>query len=436
MLCHTRLHATEDQVGQVMVCPDCGTANVVPPAQAIDAPAPLDDVEGYQLAAMGEKPVPKALRGRQEFTFTCPLCRTRLQAAREQAGQPMVCPDCDRPFRIPPAPEEQPHWDPFQDGTEVYDLAVPIQAPPATADRSAPAPQPVLPESRGETRPPREQADRTLPKPPSETRRPQEEPAPAVPKSLSEGRGPGKDAEPLVTRRPKLPPWPLVKGVFAFPFYRESRLAWIKFTLGTVLAWAIAVLTWPVAALVPGVTLLMSLAYIAWASKCFLTILTQTANGVDRIEDWSGDDFVESLFQSLFIVNSLVLTSVIGWCVEALAAGLLYGFGAAVSVFLLFPVVLLSMLETGSVLNPISAAVWGSLFSRRWTWCGFYALAGPLLAALAGLDFALAALAIPWAALPWPILAALAMMIYFRLLGRLGWCITARSRRRAKRSED
>jgi hypothetical protein len=45
-------------------------------------------------------------------------------------------------------------------------------------------------------------------------------------------------------------------------------------------------------------------------------------------------------------------------------------------------------------------------------------------------------LAVPWAALPWPILAALAMMIYFRLLGRLGWSIIDRSRRRARRSED
>jgi hypothetical protein len=39
-------------------------------------------------------------------------------------------------------------------------------------------------------------------------------------------------------------------------------------------------------------------------------------------------------------------------------------------------------------------------------------------------------------ALPGVIFTATAMFVYFRLLGRLGWTITAHSRRRARRTEE
>ena len=104
--------------------------------------------------------------------------------------------------------------------------------------------------------------------------------------------------------------------------------------------------------------------------------------------------------------------------------------------FLTFPVILLSMLETGSVLNPISLAVWGSLLRRWWAWLGFYILAGLLVAAVVGVEHGLQALGGPWLALPAAIFTATAMPVYFRLLGRLGWTITVHSRRRARRSEE
>jgi len=226
-----------------------------------------------------------------------------------------------------------------------------------------------------------------------------------------------------------------VNGVFVFPFYRESLLAWIKFTAGTLFAWGIAILTFPVAALVAAGTLVLGLTYFVWASKFCLTILTQTANGVDRIEEWSTEDYVEWFFEALYLVNSLILSVLIGWGVESLTSTLPPGVGAGAAVFLTFPVILLSMLETGSVLNPISPAVWGSLLRTWWAWLGFYVLAGSLVAAVVGVEHGLRALGGPWAALPAAIFTATAMLVYFRLLGRLGRIITEHSRRRAKRSE-
>lgn len=61
--CHTRMLATEDQVGQTLLCPDCGTASVVPPMPPPRRkPDPMEgDDGGYSLAAVGERPVPEPL---------------------------------------------------------------------------------------------------------------------------------------------------------------------------------------------------------------------------------------------------------------------------------------------------------------------------------------------------------------------------------------
>ncbi len=443
-LCHTRMLATEEQVGQVMVCPDCGTRNTVPPPSADSKALAPEAMEAYELAGTSKAPTP-AQEAAASFTFTCPLCHTRLQAARNQAGQSIICPDCRTMFPIPPPPDEQAQWDAFQEATGIYDLAAPPQKSPAenspaATSRPVPADRPATVQQRPSTPTRRPPAGRPAPTPePKPAERPAMAPEPAAPEPRPEPRRAriAKDDR-LVPRRARtdLPSWPLVNGVFWFPFYPQSALAWIKFTVGTLIVWGIAILTWPVAAVVAAWTLVLGLTYFVWASKYFLTILNQTANGVDRIEDWSTDDYMEWLFESLFLINSLILSILIGWCVGALTPTLPPGAGAGGAVFLTFPVIILSMLETGSILNPISLAVWGSLLRRWRAWLGFYLLAGLLVASVVGVEHGLQALGGPWMALPASIFTATAMLVYFRLLGRLGWTITVHSRRRARRTEE
>jgi hypothetical protein len=38
-VCHTRMYGAAEQIGQAMVCPDCGTATVVPPPTGSSHPA-------------------------------------------------------------------------------------------------------------------------------------------------------------------------------------------------------------------------------------------------------------------------------------------------------------------------------------------------------------------------------------------------------------
>jgi len=60
-MCQTLMHATEDQVGKKLKCPDCGTANLVPPLEAPAKPVAVltrdeDDLEIDATLDPGERP--------------------------------------------------------------------------------------------------------------------------------------------------------------------------------------------------------------------------------------------------------------------------------------------------------------------------------------------------------------------------------------------
>ena len=98
-----------------------------------------------------------------------------------------------------------------------------------------------------------------------------------------------------------------------------------------------------------------------------------------------------------------------------------------VTVPVLFPIFLLSMLETRSPTDPVSLAVWRSVLYAWRAWLAFYliALATAVVAA------ALVAAAIRQAGgavglVATGVLPTVAWMIYFRLLGRLAWFCSGR----------
>lgn len=412
-LCHTRMHAAADQVGQTMVCPDCGTVNVVPPMPASEAPLPVAPMEGYELAA-GDAPRP-ASRPPQEYTFKCPVCSTRLQASRGESGRRISCPDCGTAFAIPPPPPDEPGGDPFEEPIETYPVS------------PGPVPAGVPPTLPGAT-PPRH------------------EPEPAA-----EADSPQADRDLLPPRRSerKLPRWPLINGVFSFPFRVNSLVCWGKMAAGAWLVQGVGVIALSqvraidqtgvgLGYLVMAAGMLYAIGFVSvvavalsfWISSSALKIVTETANGVDRIEQWASEDFVDWLFEALYLVNSVVLSLMVGWGIQALAPRLPADLTVGVSMFVVFPILLLSMLETGSAMNPISPALLKSLFLQWWAWLGFYALAAMLLAAVAAVLLGLWLWLDLWSIFPSSFVIAPALMVYFRLLGRLGWYITVRNQAR------
>ena len=94
----------------------------------------------------------------------------------------------------------------------------------------------------------------------------------------------------------------------------------------------------------------------------------------------------------------------------------------AITVFFLFPILLLCTLETDSPFLPVSSVVFASLGRHGIAWLAFYLQAGSLLAAAAALVYYLGPQLGPAAGHPpGRLLFSAVVMIYFRLLGRLAF---------------
>ncbi|MFZ5833013.1 MAG: hypothetical protein ACOY3P_23245, partial [Planctomycetota bacterium] len=157
-----------------------------------------------------------------------------------------------------------------------------------------------------------------------------------------------------------------------------------------------------------------------------LSILSDTAAGNDRIENWpDAIGFFDGIGSAFFVFNAGFLSCVAGAGLAALFREIGWEgvIGYPVAIFVLFPLLLLSMLDNASPLLPVSLNVFGSLWWRAGAWTLFYVQSFVI--------FALAGAAV-WATLRTERLllvsfvAATALatvgMIYFRLLGRVAWC--------------
>jgi hypothetical protein len=161
----------------------------------------------------------------------------------------------------------------------------------------------------------------------------------------------------------------------------------------------------------------------ALASACALAVVRDTADGSERITSWPGLDFLDYLIEPLYLFNSLCVSVLPGAALSGLlvGGGLLGGLLTPAIAILLFPIVLLSMLESNSPLGAVSWPVLRTLGAACRGWAAFYLASAALLAATG----AVAAIALGIGGLFGEFVAATtltaAWFIYFRLLGRLAW---------------
>jgi DNA-directed RNA polymerase subunit RPC12/RpoP len=370
-----------------------------------------------------------------EFGFECWLCRTRLYARPEQIGQEVICPDCHSKTLVkPPKPPPKPA-DPIDVDDEgfrlselvdrlpaVYGSATNVRgdgkSAPSSAASSGTAEPAVAWKTGGRMDLVGEQARQAMAKAQAE-------------------------ADEVERVKPRLPERPFFTGLTSFMFDSDAVLRWLMLTLllhatTTLLAWIVELSGGPSIAQVGalGMTVAASffaLVFTVTAAACCLAILQDTSNGGDKIENWPGMQFTDWMMDVFYVVNALLAAALpglfLGGAWMCLGGKVWSAFcGGAISAIALFPVFLTSMVAEGSTFSVASPAVWGTLRTESRLWGKFYLLSAGLgigLLLLAGIiadcGFLLRCLC--------SALAVIAIMIYFRLLGRLAWTIAARPSR-------
>lgn len=390
-LCHTRMHATASQIGQRLVCPDCGTSVEVTPTMAPPPPEPPRqpvEFEGSQeyatYSGQGQPPPEDKEVYQKVIPVVCSLCGTRMHATLDLVGRKMACPDCSTATVVPRYVEKK----------EVK--------PPRPGDYGVGA----------ATRP--------------EYRRMKEDYRPEKP----------PDAEGPDEPRPNL-------DVALADLTEGSSFWWMFNFLGTPEGWG----RWIVLCLVgsvPAVLIGWGLGLIAqetffgigagfalclfggvigliWFSKtaaCGLTILEDTAEGNRKIESWPETNFSWDI-EVLYVLFALGIGAAPGFLFDRLlGAGAL---AMPLGMFLISPIAMLGMLETGSLLNPLSPVVWRSLFADWWAWMLFYFSSAVLLGASVLAVACAYGVAGPLGGVIMGPVVVSTMMVYFRLLGGVTW---------------
>jgi hypothetical protein len=327
-------------------------------------------------------------------TIACPSCRFALQPRVRHAGKRVRCPQCKATVQVPALPSEEEEVEP---ATKQWpdELLRPDIPPGAEAFEIEPLPAATLPQ---------------------------------LPIAYHQAKA---RLEADLAAAPKPPRWTFFSGVYTFPFHPDVALRWgilaaALFGCGLLL-W-LALTFGPVALVLFGVSALIASVWVfSYVATTLLSIVEQTAAGNDEME-WRDDAMSERLVPAASVGLLAGLAAGAGylaaWPLVHVGGAVTHYAAAGVIGFLLFPVLLLSAMDRGSAVLPWSTDVLTSLGKRAGAWAAFYALGGLVSLAAVATGLVLPAVAPFTAVIVAPGVLAAAVLVYARLLGRLGWRIS------------
>lgn len=387
--CGKQVRAPAAQAGKRVRCPHCEDVVTLPGG------TPRGDAT---VAAVPD----------DRLLVSCPSCAAQFYARQEHAGRPTKCGKCGAMFAIPrlemaAAAAIEPDAfsiSPFDldDETEGYSISTPAARAVVAID---------FPEE------PRAIAERIE--------------LDAAPRSL------------------------FFSGVFDFPFRGDAASRWLSLTLlmtllsGLIVAAALYITGGADSAgfmqigfgvVGAGGFLLAALGtfFIAagFGSSCAKAIIEDTAAGSAEVESWPDADWRNWVIAWLPFLYVLFLCLTIGFGVRAALLLVPGNVDWVVNLtsflglpFLLYPFLMLSGMEGGSMLVPVSGPVLGSLFRQAASWLVFYALVALLVLAVVLPTLALGRhVSSVLAVLYFAPLASTGVFVYSRLLGRLAWRIS------------
>jgi hypothetical protein len=332
----------------------------------------------------------------------CNRCDTMMYATESQIGQTITCPDCGRPEVVHrPAPPKKKR------SVLASDAETPRLDPNAAPGER---PSALSPEVR--------------------RRIYEEERDSEYGRALEKSRRTGKPMEVDVKGRPILPRWPLFSGIIPFMFspgipVRIVGLAFAFFCSIYTLMYGIEMAMAGGMGAVGGMCLFalgagLTMIFASIAFSCFLTVVTESSEGVKQIQNWpSLLDWFGSFFA---LVVAAMVSGFPGYAVSFLLPPdeILMTIAIAASVVISFPVIVLSQLDVGSMWGVLSPRILQSMLRCPISWFTF--LVQSALIAAACIAATIYAAEAGWhplsAAAP---LGTAALFLYARLLGRLGW---------------
>jgi len=296
------------------------------------------------------QPQPKPVEN--NYRLTCRTCGTPMFLKLDRVGKKVSCPDCHSSFVVPPPPAG---WSPIKKKIEVEDdgFDVPLSAPEVaqssnTLDSERTAASEYLDKARQTI------DDEEL-------------------DSLYQGdfdtigfmrRTFGFLADPTAVGQMVLYGF-LFSGVFALAQFSKTKVDGGGFEGGGYLL-VLFILT-------TVISIIVSLPMLSAG----LALLESVANHQPRVAEWPSFNVFDNFGEILVILFSLLGSLLPGMLVGGLigrsgGAEWLILTGMMGTCFLLFPVLLLSMLDNGSPLQPFSGAVLTSIPQVPEAWGGYY----------------------------------------------------------------
>ncbi len=351
---------------------------------------------------------------------TCPQCGNRLRVRADQVGMQVSCPKCNATFTVGRASDAAAARGPLTED-EMYEPEQPLDrsgsvpeelmtdlSPSANRQQGYDVDWSTADELEMEERHERKQAD--------------------LPDylTIAKERGLYRREE-----RHSGPKWAFFSGVFGYPFRGVSLGRWVVLAAGFIVTGELFVLAVHYSASGEGLLMMpiismaaatMLLLTMGFAAPCFLATVEDTADGFDLPQEGTMPELNQWFFSSLALVWVGMLAGVIGSPLSLVPE--VGELAAPAATFLFFPVLVLSGLECESFLMPFSRPILASLVRQAGAWLVFYLLSGIVVGGWVALaTYTLAFEPYAMTALLAAILAAV-MLIYARLLGRLGWVIT------------
>ena len=333
---------------------------------------------GKTLSNRGAQPVEFA----SEYRVTCEVCGTYTYAKANQAGKTTKCGDCFSDILIPSPPKVEKKKIMDLDQVETFRF----ESSPNTERRPDPF---------------QKSADQLL----EEAERAEDE----------------DSTKPNHFETPKVGEWAAsILGPFRDPSVLVHLVGLCLLAILPtliVLKMDMAILT---LGLFPG-----GLVFGLLTVSCAMAVLLAASNNEARVSQWPTFD-PEAWFEQVIIVGSAAfIVAVPCWllCTLILGPHLLSAALTMFCIFLLFPFVLLSMLDMGSVFSPFSSELARSVTKCEEAWGGFYfssavLFIGTFLIFLMGSGLSNEACAILSI-----IAAATATFVYFGMIGRLAYAI-------------